>query len=105
MQQKIQAYLNNPYVIPFFHSYLSDMSQFLCVNSKLSAVGAIQTGVPQDSILGPLLYCIFINDLQLHKQDKKVRNSLFADDSSVDTSGKTLKETEVRLQKKYHRGL
>ena len=49
-------------------------------------------------MLGPLLFCIFINDLPLHIQDKKVRNSLFADDSSLDTSGKTLKEIEVRLQ-------
>ena len=39
------------------------------------------------------------NDLPLHIQDKKVRNSLFADDSSLDTSGKTVKEIEVTLQK------
>ena len=59
----------------------------------------MQTGVPKGRILGPLLFCISINDLPLHIQDKKVRNSLFADDSSLDTSGKTLKEIEVRLQK------
>ena len=69
--QKLKAYLNNPFVIPFFHSYLSDRSQYVCVNSKLSAVGAIQTGVSQGSILGPLLFCIFINDLPLHIQDQK----------------------------------
>ena len=92
-------YSNNPSVIPFFHSYLSGRSQYVFVNGKLSAVGAIQTGVPQGSILGPLLVCIFINDLPLPIQDKKVRNSPFADDSSLDTSGKTLKEIEVRLQK------
>ena len=99
LQQKLKAYFNNPSVIPFFHSYLSDRSQYVCVNGKLSAVGAIQTGVQQGSILGPLLFCIFINDLPLHIQDKKVRNSLFADDSSLDTRGQTLKEIEVMLQK------
>ena len=45
------------------------------------------------------LFCIFINDLPLHIHDRKVRNFLFADDSSLDTSGKTVKETEVTLQK------
>ena len=93
LQQKLEAYLINP----FFLSYLSDRSQYVYVSGKLSAVGAMQTGVPQGSILGPLLFCIFINDLPLHIKDKKVRNSLFADDSSLDTSGKTLKETVVRI--------
>ena len=76
LQQNLKAYLNNPSVIPFFHSYLSDRSQYVCVSGKLSAVDAIQTVVPQGSILGPPLFCIFINDLPLRIQDKKVRNSL-----------------------------
>ena len=93
LQQKLRINLNNSYVVPFFQSYLSDR------NGKLSAIGTIQSGVPQGSILEPLLFCIFINDLPLHIQDKKVRNLLFADDSSLDTSGKTVKEIEVTLQK------
>ena len=99
LQQKLRVYLNNSSVIPFFQSYLSDRSQYVCANGKLSAVGTIQSGVPQRSVLGPLLFCIFINDLPLHIQDKKVRTSLFADDSSLDTSGKTVNEIEVTLQK------
>ena len=99
LQQKSRVYLNNSSVIPFFQSYLSDRSQYVCANGKLSAVATIQSAVPQGSILGPLLFCIFINDLPLHIQDKKVRNSLFADDSSLDTSGKTVNEIEETLQK------
>ena len=99
LQQKLRVYLNNSSVIPFFQSYLSDRSQYACANGKLSAVGTIQSIVPQGSILGPLQFCIFINDLPLHIQYKKVRNYLFADDSSLDTSGKTVKEIEETLQK------
>ena len=40
-----------------------------------------------------------VNDPPLHIQDKKVRNPLFADDSTLNTSGKTVKDIEVTLQK------
>ena len=99
LQQTLKAYSNNPSVIPFFYSYLSDRSQYVCANGKLPAEDAMQTDVPQGSTLGLLLFSIFINDLPLHIRDKKVRNSLNANDSSLDTTRKTPKEMEVTLQK------
>ena len=69
LQQKLKVYLNYSSVIPFFQSYLTDRSQYACANGQLSAVGTIQC-VPQGSILGPLLLCIFISDLPLHIQEK-----------------------------------
>ena len=71
LQQKLRVYLNNSSAVRFFQSYLSDRSQYVCANGKFSATGTIQSGVPQGSTLGPLLFCIFINDLPLHIQDKK----------------------------------
>ena len=94
LQQKWQAYLNDPFVILLFQSYLSDRSQYVCANIA---------GVPQGSNSRPLLFCIFINDLQLYIEDKKKKKTHSADDLSLDTSGKIVKEAEVMLQKNINK--
>ena len=66
------------------------------LKGKLSAVGTIQSGVPQGNIFGPLPFCIFTNDLSPHKTNKS--ETLFADDSSLDTSWKPVKELKVTSQ-------
>ncbi len=66
--------------LAWFKSYLSDRKQSTAYQGTLSAYEDITIGVPQGSILGPLLFCIFVNDLPKFLTCKTV---LYADDTAL----------------------
>ena len=70
----------------WFKSYLSNREQFVCFSGTDSDKKGIRCGVPQGSILGPLLFLIYINDLSSVSQ--KLFSLLFADDSNMFITGK-----------------
>ena len=62
----------------WFSSYLSERKQRVVLDGFTSSYGGLQTGVPQGSVLGPLLFLIFNNDI---KYSLESTLSLYADDS------------------------
>ena len=70
----------------WFQSYLSNRSQCVTYDGVKSSLGSIKCGVPQGSILGPLLFLLYINDLYF--VCKYTFPVLFADDTNLFISGK-----------------
>ena len=65
----------------WFKSYLTERSQYVVINDTISKTLRITTGVPQGSVLGPLLFLIYMNDLS--RATDKFKYILFADDTNL----------------------
>ena len=81
--------------LKLFESYLSDREQVSFVNGAVSAPKKIVCGVPQGSILGPLLFLLYINDLPDCLE--KSTPCLYADDSQIFSSAKDCVKLNANL--------
>ena len=75
--------------LEFFNSYLKNRVQYFSINGSTSGFKSVSCGVPQGSILGPLLFLIYMNDLP--NAVKNVEITMFADDTSL---SKTFRNTD-----------
>ena len=98
LKKKLFVYLCNSSSMSFFDSYLENRSQFVSTNGNFSSNEKVIRGVPQGSVLGPLLFCIFINDLPLSISHPQVSCDIFADDTTLHSSAESVCHINKSLQ-------
>ena len=86
--KKLFAYGIRGNSFKWFQSYLSNRSQYVMYDNKKSKTQYISCGVPQGSILGPLLFIIYMNDIC--NVSNLLYTIMYADDTSVSLSGNNL---------------
>ena len=80
MLKKLQFYGFNARTLNWFSSYFSNRQQFVLLDNSSSSLCHITTGVPQGSILGPLLFLIYVNDLTTSTDSNII---MYADDACL----------------------
>ena len=91
---KLSIYQCDNTTLNWFKSYLQGREQCVQFKGKMSESKPVTHGVPQGSILGPLLFITFMNDLPLHINSTL---DMYADDSTIHVSAKTVEELEYVL--------
>ena len=99
---KLEAYGFDRNSLSLMLSYLSNRAQRVKIGTCLSQYGKIKSGVPRGSVLRPLLFNIFINDIFYMNLDCSIFN--FAEDTTIYSCRPSIDVliTEVEKSLKYH---
>ena len=97
LSKKLEHYGIRGICLNWFIDYLSNRKQLVTYNGAKSKYLNIKCGVPQGSILGPLLFLIYINDLP--EAAKSAFLLLFADDSNLFFTGNNINEITCQINK------
>lgn len=96
--QKLTLYKCSKRTLNWFKSYLFDRKQSVNLNGVMSSERNITCGVPQGSILGPLLFLLFINDLPLYISDDISYTDMYADDTTIHNIHRSIDTVQRNLQ-------
>ena len=91
--QKLRSYNIDKDIINWIQSFLINRKQRVKVNGKYSNWESVISGIPQGTILGPILFIIYINDLP-DKVEGRAMMSLYADDAKLYRTIKTRNDSQ-----------
>ena len=94
--QKLEYYGIQGYALQWFKQYLTNRTQCVRLGNCLSDIKPISIGVPQGSVLGPILFLLYVNDLPQHIKNEQC--NMFADDTIIYSSGQSISEIQSKLQ-------
>ena len=94
---KVYAYGIRGPAHKWLKNYLNNRTQYVTINGYSSTISTITYGVPQGSILGPLLFLLYINDISNVIPELKVK--LFADDTNIFLFNKSIESLFVDASK------
>ena len=80
---KLEHYGIRGTVKSWFKSYLSQRTQYVALQDEKSSIKTVTTGVPQGSVLGPILFLIYVNDIANSVRIDGTKIMLFADDTNL----------------------
>jgi retron-type reverse transcriptase len=81
---KLRLYRLNDSALSWFQSYVTDRQQFVIIHGERSDSLPVKQGVPQGSVLGPILFLFSVNDITLHLSTSST--DIFADDTTITAS-------------------
>ena len=93
---KLSYYGVNGTAETFLKSYLSDRKHYVKIDEVKSSIQSIKTGVPQGSIVGPILFKILINDII--KSSRKFHLIIYADDTTLNSTLESFRRTTDEIQ-------
>ena len=93
--QKLGLYHFDNCSLKWFTSYLTNRLQSVHIGDIKSESLKVISGVPQGSVLGPLLFLLYINDLPLHVKNSNI--DIFADDATLHSSSPNIRIIQEKL--------
>lgn len=98
---KLGAVFKNDKILAWIKAYLTNRHQFVTVNKTTSDIAAVNSGVPQGSVLGPLFFLLYINDIVTNLS---VKIRLYADDCVL-YNEITTEEDQLRLNRDFNKAV